>query len=769
VIPRARATQPDGAGKVDVMLTRGVRAAVATLLALSLTACSNPEVEKKQYFDSGNEFVAQKKYEEAIVQYRNAVRVDNRYGEAHFKLAEAYAATGDARNAYREYIVAADLMPDNAEAQLKAGAVLSLAGRYEDARTRVQGVLDKNARNVEAQILLGNILAGLKDIAGAIAQIEEAIQIDPSRGASYTNLGVLKLAQGEREAARSAFDKAIEVDPKSVQARLALAVFQLQTGDSAGAEQTLRGALELNPKDAMANRAMATLHLVSNRVEGAEPYLKAFAESSPTNDAKFVLADYYVAMKREADARAVLEPLTKAQTTAPDAEWRLARIEYSSNPAAAHARIDGVIAKSPRHVQSLLLKASWLLAEGKNAEALTRAQAAAKAGPENPSTHYLVGVIQTQLQDTQAAVTSFNEVLRLNPRVAAAQLQLSRLQLAQGAAAEAVQLAESAVKNAPQSAEARLTLAGSLLAQRDLARAEPMVDELLKKYPQLSAAHALDGMRHLAKRNVPAARAAYERAEQLDGKSFAAVSGLVAVDMLEKKSEAARQKVDSRLAATPDDPRLLLLASRVYLAVNDVARAERSLRRVIEVAPAESTAYGMLGQIYISQQRLNEARTEFDQMATRNPKNVGARTIAAMLSHQTNDLEDAKKRYRAILEVDTNAAVAANNLAWILTEEGKDLDEALRLALRAATLAPNRAEIQDTLGWVYYRKELPALAIPPFEKSVSGAPENPMYHYHLGLAHAKSGNTEEARKAVAAALKLKPDFAPARELQASLR
>ena len=588
--------------------------------------------------------------------------------------------------------------------------MLSLAGRYEDARTRVQGVLNKDPRNVQAQILLGNILAGLKDLAGAIAQIEEAIQIDPARGSSYTNLGVLKLAQGEREAARAAFDKAIAVDPKSVQARLALAVFQLQTGDSAGAEQTLRGALELDPKDAMANRAMATLYLASNRAEAAEPYLKAFAEVSSTPDAKFVLADYYISMKREADARAVLTPLTKEAVTSADAEWRLARLDYPTDPSAAHARIDGVIAKSPRHVQSLLLKASWLLAEGKKAEALTRAQAAVKAAPDNPSTHYLLGVIQAQAQDVPAAIASFNEVLRLNPRVAAAQLQLSRLQLAQGAAGEAVQLAESAVKNAPGSAEARITLASSLLAQRDLARAEPIVDQLLKSLPNLAAAHALDGMRQLVKRNVPAARAAYRARRK-------ARQPVLRRALRSGRGRHAREETRGSAAARRCPPGLD--ARRPSRAAARVARlsgrqrcrqGRKSLRRVIEIAPAESTAYGMLGQLYIAQQRLNEAKAEFDQMAARNPKNVGARTIAAMLSHQTNEIEDAKKRYRAILEADNNAPVAANNLAWILTEEGKDLDEALRLAQRAAAQAPNRAEIQDTLGWVYYKKELPALA-----------------------------------------------------------
>jgi tetratricopeptide (TPR) repeat protein len=738
-------------------------------LVVALAGCSNPEADKQRYLESGNQFASQKKYQEAIVEYRNAIRVDNRFGEAHYKLAEAYAAVNDARNAARQYIAAADLLPDNVDAQLKATTVLALGGRLEDAKTRVQKVLDKDPRNVQAQILLGNVLAGLKDIPGAVTQIEEAIQVDPTRGSSYTNLGVLRLAQGERNEARAAFDKAVEVDPKSVTARLALAMFQLQIGERESAESTLKAALELNPKDPLANRAMAVLYLASNRAAQAEPYLKVYSEAAPAGEARFVLADYYTSMGREADAKAALTRLAADRDTALDAEFRLARLEYATDRAAAHQRLDGVLAKSPAHVQALVLKGTWLSAEGKRPEALTKAQAAVKAAPDNPSAHYLAGVIHAQMQDTQQAIAEFNEVLRINPRVAAAQLQLSRLQLAQGAPAEAVRLAESAVKNAPSSAEARLTLAGGLLAQRDLARAEPIIAELLKTYPKLAAVHALDGMRNLLKKNIPGARAAYDQALQLDPKSFAAVSGLVALDMLERKPDAALKRVEARQAEDANDPRFLLLASRVYLAVNNQTKAEQALRRAIELAPADSSAYGMLGQLYIAQQRLGDARAEFDQVASRNPNNVAARTIAAMLSHQTNDIEDAKKRYRDILERNANASVAANNLAWILAEEGKDLDEALRLAQRAAAETPNRAEIQDTLGWVYYRKELPTLAVPAFEKSISLDPNNPSYHYHLGLAHAKGGNVEQARRAVDAALKLNPNYAEAKQLQATLR
>ena len=165
----------------------------------------------------------QKKYAEAIVEYRNAVRVDPRFGEARQKLADAYGFAGNAQAAFAEQIRAADLLPDNLDAQLKASAYLLLARQFEDAKTRVQRVLARDPRNTQGLLILGNALAGLRDLDGAIAQIEQAISIDPSNAGSYASLAGLKLADGERDQARAAYEKAVEVDPKSVPARLALA------------------------------------------------------------------------------------------------------------------------------------------------------------------------------------------------------------------------------------------------------------------------------------------------------------------------------------------------------------------------------------------------------------------------------------------------------------------------------------------------------------------------------------------------------------------
>ena len=86
-----------------------------------------------------------------------------------------------------------------------------------------------------------------------------------------------------------------------------------------------------------------------------------------------------------------------------------------------------------------------------------------------------------------------------------------------------------------------------------------------------------------------------------------------------------------------------------------------------------------------------------------------------------------------------------------------------KLAQAAARRLPNNPAIQDTLGWIYYKKGLATLAIPPFQKSIELDPKNPVFHYHLGLAHLKNGDSLKARIALRDALTLAPNFAGAAE------
>ena len=66
--------------------------------------------------------------------------------------------------------------------------------------------------------------------------------------------------------------------------------------------------------------------------------------------------------------------------------------------------------------------------------------------------------------------------------------------------------------------------------------------------------------------------------------------------------------------------------------------------------------------------------------------------------------------------------------------------------------------ITDTVGWVYYKRQLPLLAIPRFQQSIERDPRNAVYHFHLGLAYAASGESAKARDSLEHALQLNPAF-----------
>src|SRR5262245_51226639 len=231
-------------------LSMSSRHLLLIILGASLASCSRDSGKlKQQYVANGDRYAAKKDYNAAIIEYRKALAQDNLFGQARYKLAMAYESVADVSNAYNEYIRAADVMPDNVEAQLRAGAMRLAAGEYPEAKARALAALARDPKNVNALVLMGNALAGLKDLDGAIKQIQEAIdEADPNVRMTYANLGMLQLAKGQRPAAETAFKRAVEVDSKSIGARLNLGGFYWAGNQLADAEREFKGAVAVDPK-----------------------------------------------------------------------------------------------------------------------------------------------------------------------------------------------------------------------------------------------------------------------------------------------------------------------------------------------------------------------------------------------------------------------------------------------------------------------------------------------------------------------------------------
>ncbi len=738
--------------------------AISLVVATSISCSRDPEIAKREYLASGDQLLSQQKVREAIVQYRNALAQDPRFGEARFKLAEAYVQSGDARRAAREYVRAADLLPKDIQAQVKAGQFLLLAEQFEDAKTRAHNALALDRRNIDAQILLANSLAGLKDLDGAIEEIEEAIKLDPQNTLGYAGLGAMQQAANRQAEAEAAFKKAVEVNPQSVPAQLGLANFYWAGRKKDETALALAAAYKLDPDNSLTNRMLALFQIATGQPAKAEPYLTKLAADAKNINAQIVLADYYIASGRSKDAIPILERIASVKETRSAADLRLARLDFrEGRRPEAHKRLDDLLKREPNNAEALVLQGEFLTAEGKYDDAINRLQSAIAANANSTEAQFALGRAYVAKNDREQAIKAFNETLRLNPRAVSAQLELSRLELVRGRVDSSIQLAEQALKNAPGSADARLALVRSLTARRDVRRAETELQALTKQYPNSSVVQTQAGIVAAMKGDASGASRLLTRALELDENNLEALSVLISLDFSAKHRANAVARIDSRLARTPNDPAVLLLAARTYARAGDMPKAEQMLRKTVEVDASNFDAYSMLGRLYISQRRLDEALAEFQSLAKRQARPVQAHTVAGVILEAQNKPQEARKHYEQALALDPEMPVAANNLAWMYAETGENLDLALRLAQAATRRLPNNPAIQDTLGWIYYKKGLATLAIAPFQKSIELDPKNPIFHFHLGLAYLKNGDSPKARIALRDALALAPNFAGAAE------
>jgi putative PEP-CTERM system TPR-repeat lipoprotein len=739
--------------------------AFAVLVAMSVACGGSPE----EFIARGDRFLAEEKYREAAVEYRNAVGADEKSGLARHRLAQALMMMGELSPAVGEFVRAADLLPDDDDVQLDAARALLQAQQFEDARTRAEIVLKREPKHVEALIVRAHALAGLKDFDLAIESMEDAIEIDPTRSASHVRLGALQRLSGEGEVAESAYKHAVALNPQSPGPHLALANYYWRTGQRQNAEAAVRGALNVDKTNVKSNRALARLLLATNRSAEAEAPLRVIAEHSTELPDKLVLADYLALRKRYDEAIVILQQLTANAASATAANVRIAGIRYEQGqPQEAHRLLDALIAEQPNNGDLLVVRGRWQLSEKKIDEALATAQAAINVSPKLAPAHGLLGTVYTTKGQIEDAIKAFNEVVAITPRSLAARVQLARLHLAAGRAEAALDAARDALRVDPTSGDAQFEVARALFATGDLTRAEVELRRVMEVAPNFADVQLLYGELQRRRRNRVEARRAYERALEIDPNLVEALAGLVTLDVGDKQLAQARRRVDAQLQKTPDRAPLLLLAARTYATAGDAAAAEKTLRRAIEVDPAFFPAYNVLGQFYVQRSQLDEARREYEALAAKRPNDVAALTMVGMILQVQGKHDEAQKRYEQILAIDKTAAVAANNLAYMYAESGGNLDIALQLAQTAKASAPDNPDVNDTLGWVYYKRNLASMARDPLEQSAKADPKNATYQYHLGLVYAKIGEIGKARAALEQVLVLQPNFEKASEVKTAL-
>jgi Flp pilus assembly protein TadD len=159
------------------------------------------------------------------------------------------------------------------------------------------------------------------------------------------------------------------------------------------------------------------------------------------------------------------------------------------------------------------------------------------------------------------------------------------------------------------------------------------------------------------------------------------------------------------------------------------------------------------------------ARRLLEQASQLSPDQARPHQLLAEIFTLEGEKELAAERYRRLIAIQPNNAVALNNLAYDMAVREKKAAEALPLARKAQAIAPREPTILDTVGWIEYLLGNTAEAAKLLVQASKAAPANPEIRLHTAFALASQGARAAAQSELDQALKLAPTLEKLSDVQ----
>jgi serine/threonine protein kinase/tetratricopeptide (TPR) repeat protein len=205
-----------------------------------------------------------------------ALELDENLAEAHASSGLALKIAGEFEEAEKEYLRSIELNPGYAYAHYWYSLLLDDVGRDEEGLKELEIAFDLDPLSV---VILTN-LARKKGMSGDWSKAEEligrAVEIEPSRGATYAVYGAGLRRVGRTEEAIQVYAKAIEMDQCCWDAYNALAYLYSHTGNFDKAIEVANKYVELAPSEADAHDTRGDIYAHNGKPDQAiENYKKA--------------------------------------------------------------------------------------------------------------------------------------------------------------------------------------------------------------------------------------------------------------------------------------------------------------------------------------------------------------------------------------------------------------------------------------------------------------------------------------------------------------
>ena len=468
-------------------------------------------------------------------------------------LAAVYVRTGRPAQALDLLNAAMRKTPDDPALLRLAGEALLVSGNATKAAEYYEHANKVDSGNIASKVRLAQVRFATGDSARAMKDLATLSDADASQNQADLALITAHLRRREFDKALADVDALERKQPGKATTQNIRGLVYLAKRDLKSARQSFEQAFATDPKDFSAAYNLALIDLQEGKPEDARKRYEMILEKNPKNE-QILLA---------------LADLGSVTSSGPDAVKSVIERAIAANPSSTKARL----ALINHYVRQRDLKG-----------ALSAAQAAQAASPEDAQLVEAVGNIQLSLGDSNQAQEAFRRWVQLQPNNPQALLRLAEAQVVGKDYTGAIASERKALALAPNSSAVWGALAKTLLLSGHPEDALAEGRKLQKDKPDQVLGYALEGQVYALQNKWPEAAAAFRTGMAKQPSPVLASVTYVALQRAGKPAEATAL-ADRWIKDHPKDVAMRSLLAEQSQAKKDYKAALVNYKAALEAEP----------------------------------------------------------------------------------------------------------------------------------------------------------------------------------------
>jgi tetratricopeptide (TPR) repeat protein len=380
--------------------------------------------------------------------------------------------------------------------------------------------------------------------------------------------------------------------------------------------------------------------------------------------------------------------------------------------------------------------------------------------PESDQARLLLARAYLQNSALELAEQSLDDTLKINPLNAEAALLYARNRMRKQDFKGALQTLDRLLAGGVKNGDAENLRIQIRLMQKDWNSAADLASGVARSTSNPGYERYVLGLTLFGQERYAEAIELFKEVLSANPDMEGAISGIARAYRASGKPEDGIAFLRAQVAAKPGNIGVRIALTDELIRSEDVPGAIAVYREAIQLKPDVSALYRRLASVLSAHKQPAEAEKVLREGLAAVPAALDLTLQLATLLDNQGKKDEAQVLYRELLDKDPTLDVAANNLAVLVAGDGSDpakLDEAANIAGRFATA--DQPWFADTLGWIYFQQKNFPKAAEMLTRASRGAPQVPVFHYHMGAALYELKDYPGARKALEAAEKLGKTYA----------